>query len=160
MTDPIRPTDADAISLAQDLLAKARWASLGTLGDDGHPMVTRIGFACLAGTLVSLVSDLSAHSTALRRDARCALMVGEVAARGDPLNQPRLSLKARAQFISRDSAEHGEMAALYLSDHPKARLYIGFTDFSFLRFDILSAALNGGFGKAYLLTREDLARSP
>ncbi len=48
------------------------------------------------------------------------------------------------------------MAAHWLRDHPKAKLYIGFADFSFALFDVQSAYLNGGFGRAFVLTPGDL----
>jgi putative heme iron utilization protein len=54
---------------------------------------------------------------------------------------------------------HTELAAHYLRDHPKAKLYIGFTDFSFVRFEISEAHLNGGFGKAFHLGPQDLIPS-
>jgi len=39
---------------------------------------------------------------------------------------------------------------------PKAQLYIGFADFSLLRLKVSAGHLNGGFGKAFVLTPEDL----
>jgi putative heme iron utilization protein len=45
----------------------------------------------------------------------------------------------------------------YLSRHPKAALYAGFADFSFWLMDVHRAYLNGGFGKAFTLTAEDLS---
>jgi putative heme iron utilization protein len=49
------------------------------------------------------------------------------------------------------------LAVAFLAKQPKAKLYIGFADFSLVRFTPLSAQMNGGFGKAYLLHAEDLA---
>ncbi|MEX0340804.1 MAG: HugZ family protein [Arenibacterium sp.] len=157
MVNPIRPTDNDAIEMARALLSKARWASLGVLEDDGFPSVTRIGLSLTPnGMPVSLVSDLSAHTKALKEDARCSLLIGAVEPKGDPLNQPRLTLKVLAEFVRKGSHSYPELAQNYLVSHPKAKLYIDFADFSFLCFEIQEAALNGGFGKAYLLSRQDL----
>ena len=47
----------------------------------------------------------------------------------------------------------------YLSQRPKAKLYIDFGDFRLVRFDVQTAFLNGGFGKAYKLSSSDLERS-
>ena len=44
----------------------------------------------------------------------------------------------------------------YLNRNPKAKLYVGLGDFSFFRLEVERASLNGGFGKAYLLTRDDI----
>ena len=56
----------------------------------------------------------------------------------------------------RAAARHAEQARAerrYLNRHPKARLYAGFADFAFFRLAVERASLNGGFGKAYHLTR-------
>lgn len=157
MTDPIRPTDDAARGLARDLMRDARIAALAVLTQGGAPMVTRVAFGlCPAGRPLTLVSDLSAHTGALRANPACSLLVGEVLPRGDPLNQPRLTLQAQAAFLRHDDPEYDEMAAHYLRDHPKAKLYIGFADFSFVLFRIDQAHLNGGFGKAFALTAADL----
>ena len=61
-------------------------------------------------------------------------------------------------MIARDAAEHPPLRAHYLSQRPKATLYIDFGDFRFVRFHVKDALLNGGFGKAFRLTPQDLAR--
>lgn len=48
------------------------------------------------------------------------------------------------------------MAAHYLRGHPKARLYIGFSDFSLVLFRVSEGRLNGGFGKAFVLRPGDM----
>ena len=84
------------------------------------------------------------------------MLVGEPGPKGDPLNSPRLTINARARFVEHGSQEHLELSKTYLESHPKAKLYIGFGDFRFAVFEIGSALLNGGFGKAYQLTAADL----
>lgn len=160
MLNPIRPTDDDARALAGTLLQSARTAALAVLTPDGAPLVTRIAFGSAPdGQPLTLVSDLSAHTTALRSDPRCSLLVGESDGKGDPLNQPRLTLEATARFLDRTTLQHEKMVAHYLRDHPKAKLYIGFADFSFVLFNIKIGHLNGGFGKAFTLSAADLMRS-
>lgn len=154
---PLRPTDDEARALARALLGGAGFGALGTLRADGGPMVTRVALACDArGAPVTLVSDLSAHTRALRADPRCALLVGEPGAKGDALTHPRLSLEARAQFVPRAGAAHAELRALWRARHPKAGLYLDFADFGFVRLIVTGADLNGGFGRAYRLSAADL----
>lgn len=43
-----------------------------------------------------------------------------------------------------------------LRRHPRSKLYVDFPDFGFFRLNPLRASLNGGFGRAYALTAEDL----
>ena len=147
--DPIRPTDDDARATARALLDKAEYAALATL-KDGHPMVTRIAIAATDAGLLTLVSDLSTHTTALRETPVVSLLIGEPG-RGDPLAHPRITLYAHAEQL--EKAPHRDA---YLARQPKAALYFNFGDFNIIRFRITGADLNGGFGKAYRLTPADL----
>lgn len=157
MTDPIRPTDDEARALARGLLRDARIASLATLGGDGAPMVTRVALGLAPdGAPVTLVSDLSQHTRAMRADPRVSLLVGEAGGRGDPLTHPRLTLQAQAEPLPRGGTAHAEHAKGWLESHPKSHLYIGFSDFGFVRFRVSAAFLNGGFGRAFNLTPADL----
>lgn len=156
MTDPIRPTDDQARTLARDLMSDARFAAIGVL-QDGVPMVSRVAFGLSHhGAPLTLISSLSQHAKALRADPAASLMVGEPGDKGDPLTHPRLTMQARASFIDHDDPRYEEMAAHWLRDHPKAKLYIGFGDFHFALFSVTGAFLNGGFGKAFFLTPVDL----
>ncbi len=157
--DPIRPTDDEARRLARDLLENARFAALGVLDPGtGAPLVTRIALAQAPdGAPLTLISDLSAHTRALRADPRASLLVGEPGPKGDPLMRPRLTLQGRAAFVDRAGPDHARLRETYLDQNPKAQLYIDFADFSLVRLDIAEAHLNGGFGKAYRLTAADLS---
>lgn len=155
---PVQDPDDEARALARALLRGATYAALAVRDpEDGWPAVSRIAFALdTQGAPLSLISDLSAHAGALKTASECALLVGEPADRGDPLTHPRLSLRVRAAFVRHGDADHAALAALYLQQRPKAKLYIGFGDFSILRFTVVSGLLNGGFGKAFAMTPDDL----
>lgn len=156
--DPIRPTDDDARALARTLLARERHAALGVIDPDmGTPMVTRIAFGTTADQKpISLISDLSHHTRALRANPACSLLIGEPDAKGDPLTHPRLTLQATAMFVPRPGTDYDRIAGRYLETHPKSKLYIGFGDFNFVVFDVTRAFLNGGFGRAFVLSPDDL----
>jgi len=158
MTDPFRPVDDDARALARSLLDAAEHAALGVLTPEtGAPMVTRIALATdPQGRPLTLISDLSAHAAALKANPAASLLVGEPGARGDPLTHPRLTLQCRARFTRQGEPGHTALAAHYLSLRPKAKLYSGFADFFHVTFEIDSALLNGGFGRAWRLTAPDL----
>ncbi|RBI84023.1 pyridoxamine 5-phosphate oxidase [Rhodosalinus halophilus] len=156
---PIRETDDEARALARQLIAAARHGALAVRDpESGHPVVSRVAVATdPEGRPVSLVSDLSHHTQALKADPACSLLLGEPGPRGDPLTHPRITLIATARFLRHGAPGHADLAAHYLTQQPKAQLYIGFADFSFLRFEVSRALLNGGFGKAYMLQPADLA---
>ncbi|MBX3598382.1 MAG: HugZ family protein [Rhizobiaceae bacterium] len=155
--DVIRPTDAEAISLSKKLVRTAHFGALAVLDpQDGSPFVSRAGVATLMdGTPIILVSLLSQHTQAILADARCSLLLGEPG-KGDPLAYPRLSLVCRAQKIERDTPAYETARRRYLNRHQKAKLYVGLGDFNFFALQISHASLNGGFGKAYRLTADDL----
>ncbi|MGY6634993.1 MAG: HugZ family pyridoxamine 5'-phosphate oxidase [Alkalilacustris sp.] len=155
---PIRPTDATARTLARELIRGARFGALAVLHPDtGRPHVTRVAItAARDGAPFTLVSDLSLHTRALRADPRACVLLGEPGPKGDPLTHPRLSLDVLARFVSRTDTEHVELRAEWLERHPKAKLYIDFADFAFVWLVPQGAALNGGFGRAYAMTAEDL----
>ena len=153
----IRETDAEAIRLAKMLLRTARHGALAVIEPEtGAPLVSRVGVAPdTDGAPLILVSALSAHTGAILADPRCSLLLGDPG-RGDPLAHPRLTLVCRAARLKRGTPEHERAERRYLNRNPKAKLYAGLGDFSIFRLEPERASLNGGFGKAYLLDRDDL----
>lgn len=151
--DPIRPTDDEARRMARTIIAGARYGALSVLEPDSQwPQVSRVAVvAGPDGVPLTLVSELSEHTRAIRADPRCSLLLGEPGPKGDPLTHPRLTLRATAE-----TADKTALKAHYLSAYPKARLYYDFGDFMLLRLTPVGAALNGGFGKAFRLTAEDI----
>jgi putative heme iron utilization protein len=161
-SEPINPTDDKARAQAQGLIVAASHAALGVIDPaTGAPFVSRIalGFGP-EGSLVSLVSALSAHTRALHADPACSLLVGEPGPKGDPLTHPRLTLVCRARFVAPGGDTHGQLRSLWLARQPKAKLYIDFGDFAFVRFDVQAGHLNGGFGQAFRLEPADLGLCP
>ncbi len=151
--DPIRPTDDEARELARRLIREARYGALGVIDPDtGGPMVTRVALVPdPSGLPMTLISTLSTHTTALNANAGCSLLVGEPGLKGDPLTHPRLTLQANAIKADKDA-----LKSHYLMLYPKAQLYFDFADFRLMRFEPVVGHLNGGFGKAFRLTRADL----
>ncbi len=155
MPDPVRPADDAARDIVRTLLMQARTAALAFLNPEtGGPFATRIAVTCTSAGLVTLISDLSIHSRAIRASPSAGLLIGDLPDRGDPLNAPRVSLSVLA--ATTDPAMRPALRAEWLAAHPKAKLYIDFQDFRFVRFQILSGALNGGFGRAFALTGRDI----
>lgn len=157
-TNPIRETDDEARRLVRRLIATARFGALAVIEPGtGMPLVSRIAVGTdAAGGIVSLMSDLSFHARALAADPRASILVGEPG-RGDPLAHPRVTLIGRLEPVEPGAAQAEGLREAWLDQHPKARLYVGFADFRFYRLALERAHLNGGFGKAYVLTPQDIA---
>ena len=157
--DGLRPVDDDARALALRLLGQARHGALAVIeAGSGHPSASRVALALDDdGSPLILTSALAAHTPALAADPRCALLLGEPGS-GDPLAHPRMTLQGVARPLKRDSDEGRRARERYLRAHPKAALYADFGDFVFWRIEPLRASLNGGFGRAWVLSAADLAR--
>ena len=155
--DPVQPADEDARSLARQLLSLGHAALAWEDTDTGTPGISRIAFARdpEAG-LLTLVSGLAPHFRALRDRPDCALMLGEVGAKGDPLTHPRLMIRARASVVAADDPDRPAIRARWLQRNPKATIYIDLPDFAFVRLQPVSALLNGGFARAFHLAPADL----
>lgn len=83
-------------------------------------MVSRIALVSGPdGLPLSLMSDLSHHSTALKANPLCALLIGEPEDKGDPLTHPRLSLRARAHFVRHGTSGHGSLADAFCRNSRK-----------------------------------------
>lgn len=154
MKSPIRPLDQSARATFDAILSGMRHGVLSyTDPDRGTPSASRIAALHLPGRgLVTLVSELSLHTGALKTGAPCALLVGEPGAKGDPLTAPRVTLHAHPVAIDKSTIRDAWLARL-----PKSALYFDFTDFVAYGLVLEDAFLNGGFGKAYVFTAKDLA---
>lgn len=160
MTDKpsvIRETDDAARRLGRTLLRGARFGTIAVLDPEtGYPKASRVLLANAPdGTPAILVSALSAHTRALEADPRSSLLTGEPG-KGDPLAHARLTVQTDALPVEHGSRMHGWLRGRFLRRHPKARLYIDFSDFRFVLLKPVTASLNAGFGRAYTLTGADL----
>jgi len=152
MVDPINPTNDDARQLAQDLLQNTRFAALAvTHPDTQTPYVARVAMLWHDGVLLTLISTLSLHTKALAANPACAALIGEPGDKGDPLTHPRMTLMCTAHEVDKSTRRKAWLAAI-----PKAQLYYDFSDFKMYQLSVSEAHLNGGFGKAFNLSADDL----
>ena len=156
--DPVLNASPEVRAEVIGLLERAGYGSLSWRdAQDGHPGISRIAFAFdpKAGPLTA-ISGLAPHFAALKADPACALMVEDGGAKGDPMTRPRVMIRARANFLPREAENHAEMQARWIERNPKAKIYIGLSDFRFVRLEVISALYNGGFGRAFRLSPQDL----
>ena len=155
--DPVQLANDDARDVVRRLLTLGHAALAWQDPDTGTPGISRIAFARdpEAG-LLTLVSGLAPHFRALRDRPDCALMLGEVGDKGDPLTHPRLMIRAQAAFVAPDDPTRPGLRDRWLSRNPKAQIYIDLPDFAFVRLTPTSALLNGGFARAFHVAPEDL----
>jgi hypothetical protein len=155
--DPVQPADDDALGIVRALLSLGHAALAWEDPDTGTPGISRIAFHRDPGEgMLSLVSGLAPHFRALKHRPDCALMLGDVGQKGDPMTHPRLMIRARASFVRPDDPARPGIRLRWLARNPKAQVYIDLPDFAFVRLTPVSALLNGGFARAFHVAPEDL----
>lgn len=155
--DVLRPTDDEAIRLAHTIMRMSRHGALAVLEPGtGIPLASRVAVATdHDGAPLILISALAAHTGAIEADKRCSLLLGEPG-KGDAMAHARITIICEAEKIARDDPRHARIEWRFLSHAPKARLYASLPDFAYYRLEPQRASLNGGFGKAFAFTRENL----
>ncbi|MEN9205106.1 MAG: pyridoxamine 5'-phosphate oxidase family protein [Thermostichales cyanobacterium SZTDM-1c_bins_54] len=149
--------------LVDQLLNEQPVASLAVL-ESGSPAVSLVPFVTLRDPLrfYSLLSSLSSHTQALQDDPRCGLLIHANPLPGDPHSHHaivRLSVKARARWLSREAAEQLGVTAAYRQRFAIAEMLLGLGDFQFVEFTPQEGTLIRGFGAAFHLTGPNLEQA-
>ncbi len=142
---------------AKRLVRISRTGALATFDAESRlPLATLVGVASdWHGAPLLLMSELARHTRNLAQDPRASLLLMTQGGRGDPLNQPRLTVGGPVERCPDPIS-----LARYLQRYPKAKLYANFTDFALRRIRIETVHFNGGFGRADILKPEDLLTPP
>ncbi len=151
--EPPPAADPAPAAQARALLRSGLTATLATVGADGAPYASFVGYATrLDGAPIFLFSGLAAHTRNLARDPRFSLLIAAPPrAEGDPMDSARLTLSGRAE-----RADDPTLRARYLRRHPKAELYAGLPDFRVLAATVTDAHIVGGFARARGLAVADV----
>jgi heme iron utilization protein len=155
---PVDAKEAHAAAVAdvKRLMRLARTGALATLeAKGGAPLTTLLGVASdFDGAPLFLMSTLSRHTRNLAGDPRASLLLTGRHERGDPLNQPRVTLGG---VVERCAVPRAKLR--YLQRNPKAGLYAGFADFALYQLRIDDVHFNGGFGRAAPLAAVEVLAS-
>ncbi len=152
---------AEPREVLEGLLAEVPVASLAVGGDEG-PAVSLVAWARTRGPtrLWMLVSELSAHTAALRKSGRCGVMVSEAWRVDDPRSNhalTRVMLTADARFVGRDEAREAGAERAYRERFPIADTLLGLADFHWVELTpVGSGGFVMGFGRAYRVTGAEL----
>lgn len=146
----------------QSLVGESLVASLAVI-DQGEPAVSLVAFAHEWGPLRLhlFVSDLSAHTPALRASPRCSLMMHKSPAADDPNSNhalTRLIVRADATFVSREAAKERGVLDRWRAKYAITDMLAGLSDFHFVELVPVEATFVMGFGRAYKCAGPDLER--
>lgn len=139
------------ILAARRLLRAARAGTLATQ-TAGQPFAALVTPATAPDLSVLLfLSTLSEHTRHLMAEPRCAVAVTGAAEGPNPQTSPRVTITGLAEQV-----EDAALKARWLSLHPYAALYAGFTDFALWRIRPQAALFVGGFARAERLRASEL----
>jgi heme iron utilization protein len=143
----------------QDLLQSCRVASLGTISDNGKPLVTMVPFAVEAelGWVVIHVSQLAAHTRNLETRSDVCLLVAQPERAGEPVHAlPRVTIEGIASRLEPQGAQWSACRSAYLRRFPDAQLMTQLPDFSFVAVHPVGARQVAGFGAARSVDADEL----
>jgi putative heme iron utilization protein len=103
-----------------------------------------------SGCPIFLFSDLSDHTRNLKADPRVSVLVEQASGRKNPQTGPRVSLIGKIK-----KTRNPNHAIRFLTCHPRAEMYAGFTDFNFYHMRVERAHYIGGFASAVWHTGEE-----
>jgi heme iron utilization protein len=135
----------------RSLVQARRTAALGTIGEDGAPLVSMVPYAVerQLGCFVIHVSGLAAHTHNLLARPRVSLLVMQAEVAGEPVHAlPRATFDGTATVPERDGASWLACRAAYLARFPDAEPMTHFGDFRFVAIAIAGARQVAGFGAA------------
>ncbi|MCF6325751.1 MAG: pyridoxamine 5'-phosphate oxidase family protein [Devosiaceae bacterium] len=156
MSNKLHQTVAEKIiNEVHQLLSDSIHTSLAVFNPDGqYPSVSRVSMAIANNSNpVILTSALSPHTKALKENANCSLLIGNIAD-GDPMAQSRITLFCRAFAVEDNDRE--KTRADFLERNPKAINYIDLPDFAFWNLRVERATYIAGFGRAYHISGQQL----
>lgn len=152
---------ADPAEALERLLEEVPVASLAVAGEEG-PAVSLVPWVRTRGPtrLWLLVSELSAHTAALRKSPRAAVMVSEAYREGDPRSNhalTRVTLTVDARFVEREEARERGAERLYRERFPIGETLLGLGDFHWVELTpVGSGGFVMGFGRAYRVGGDEL----
>jgi hypothetical protein len=133
-------------------MREARSGALATLSTgSGDPYCSLVNVATAAsGAPLLLISRLAVHTKNILADERVSLMLDERKP-GDPLQGARVTLSGTAARTDDPDARRR-----YLARQSEAKMFAGFSDFSFYEVALKGAHLVAGFGRIVDLATADL----
>lgn len=144
----------------RSLLHEQRVAALGTLCEDGAPLVSMVPYAIEPARpcLVIHVSGLAAHTSNLQTAPGVSLLVMRAEVRGESVHAlPRVTLEGRAEGLAPASSAWQACRAAYLERFPEAEPMTHLADFMFIAIHVTAARQVAGFGAARSIDKDELA---
>ena len=138
---------SDAIFHSRQLVRAGRSAALSTIlsSNDGWPYTSFVTYATdQSCDLIFLFSDISDHTRNIKADPRVSVLVEQASSRKNPQTGQRVTLIGKIKKTK--DANHTNR---FLSCHPNAEMYAGFSDFNFYHMRAEQIHFIGGFASSF-----------
>jgi nitroimidazol reductase NimA-like FMN-containing flavoprotein (pyridoxamine 5'-phosphate oxidase superfamily) len=152
--------DQQSEEILARLLRSTRIAALGTL-HEGEPNLAMVAYAFAEdfSAFYIHVSKLGKHTTDMERDPHVSLLITETDdRRPDPQTLARLSIRGTAEVLPRTEPGYAQIKKLYLMRFPEAEQLFSLGDFNLWRITPRGGRFVAGFGRAFNLGPETLAK--
>ena len=153
---PLKKTNS--ILHSRQLVRAGRSAALSTMlsTNGGWPYTSLVTYATdQLGNLIFLFSDISDHTRNLKADPRISVLVEQASGCKNPQTGPRVTLIGKIK-----KTKNPNHADRFLTHHPRAKMYAGFTDFNFYHMKVERAHYIGGFASAIWYKGEEFCTAP
>lgn len=142
------------------LIRSTRIAALGTL-HDGEPNLAMVAYAFAEdfSAFYIHVSRLGRHTTDMENNPSVSLLITEADdGRLDPQTLARVSMHGTAEMLPRTDPDYAQVRNLYLQRFPEGEQLFSFGDFNLWRIKPKGGRFVAGFGRAFNLVPEILAK--
>lgn len=142
-------------------LLEQSWAASLAVSQHNFPAISLVTYTHLLDPLrlFLLVSELSAHTNALKENPKCAVMVNALPTPNDPNSNhalTRVMMDMTATFLTRDEALASGVTAMWRQKYAITDTLLGLSDFHFVELKPSRATFIQGFGRAFECTGDNL----
>lgn len=152
--------DSDAELTLARLIRDTRIAALGTI-HDGEPNLAMVAVAIEEdfSAFYIHVSRLGKHTGDMEQHPHVSLLLTEADdGRADPQTLARVSIQGTADMIPRTDSHYPQIKNTYLKRFPEAEQLFSLGDFNLWRITPKGGRFVAGFGRAFNLVPEMLAK--
>lgn len=153
--------DGDSERTLVRLLRTTRLAALGTLHDAAPNLaMVAVAFEGDFSAFYIHVSRLGKHTRDMELDPRVSLLFAQTDdGRADPQTLARLSINGTADLLPRTDSRYAGIQQTYLRRFPEAEQFFNLGDFNLWVITPASGRFVAGFGKAFNIVPETLAKA-
>jgi putative heme iron utilization protein len=141
----------------QTFIRTHRQATLAVSADN-EPFTAMVSYALHNSALLIHLSNLSPHKRLLLANPKCSLLIAEPDdGLAEVMSLARVTLNGSAIKLDKNTSNYEEAKTAFLTRLPTSEVMFGLPDFDLFRIVPTSGRFIAGFGRAFVLSAEELA---